>query len=120
MQSLTSFQSYSRIIRGPKPILVWVNWAAYEKECKWRDPTGIKHGIKLPSWRHMINELIAAGYTPMKVAEMTGISQRTVQRWFYGRAELTHHKLFSQVLYLYCHHQKELLSTRREYAGTVN
>ncbi len=63
-------------------------------------------GVTVGSWRSMIEELIAAGYTISKVASLTGVSRRVVQRWFNGTQEVpAQYKLFAGVLALYCFHK---------------
>ncbi|MFI4955295.1 MAG: helix-turn-helix domain-containing protein [Gammaproteobacteria bacterium] len=58
------------------------------------------------NWRSMLEELVEAGYSITKVSDLTGISRRSVQRWFNGTEDMpAQHKLFAAVLALYCYYK---------------
>lgn len=64
-------------------------------------------GIVVQSWRSMLEELIEAGCSITKVSYLTGISRRSIQRWFQSEEEIpSHYKLFTAVLALYCYYKQ--------------
>lgn len=62
--------------------------------------------IVISSWRVMIEELEKEGYSISQVSRVTGVSRRTVQRWFNGTEEIPGYLVFSKVLHLYCYSKK--------------
>lgn len=68
-------------------------------------PPRCEKEVILDSWRDMLKELEAGGYSVTRVSRATGVPRRTVQRWFNGDEEIPGYFLFSKVLYLYCYYK---------------
>lgn len=61
--------------------------------------------IELPNWRAMLTELLEAGYSITRIARLTGMQRRSVQRWFTSEQELPNRRLFAHILHLYCYYK---------------
>lgn len=111
MQQIRILRDYNRLIPPSRPVLIWASWAYKRAEQLKNDP--FSHGIVLEDWRDIVKELSLAGYNMTRIAAMTGISRRNIQRWFNDPEEIASPRMFSAILCLYCYFRMEISYNKR-------